>query len=79
LQNIGSFELHHDNALARTALSVRKFLAKKFIPVLPQVPYSPGLTPCDFGMLPKLKSRVKGYNFQTLDGLQKAVTDAIKT
>jgi hypothetical protein len=30
-------------------------------------------------MFPKLKSTVKGYRFQTLDSVQKAVTDAIKT
>jgi hypothetical protein len=29
-------------------------------------------------LFPKLKSRVKGYHFQTLDSVQKAVTDAIK-
>jgi hypothetical protein len=30
-------------------------------------------------MFPKLKSRVKGHHFQTLDGVQNAVTDAIDT
>jgi hypothetical protein len=29
-------------------------------------------------LLPKLKSKFKGYNFQTLDSVQKAVTDTIK-
>jgi hypothetical protein len=47
--------------------------------VLPQAPYSPGLSPCDFYLVSKLKSRVKNYHFQTLDSVQKAVTDAIKT
>jgi len=47
--------LHHDNALAHTALSVREFLAKKNIPVLPHPPYSPDLAPCDFYLFPKLK------------------------
>jgi len=40
--------LHHDNAPAHTALSIREFLAKKNIPVLPHPPYSPDLAPCDF-------------------------------
>jgi len=40
--------LHHDNAPAQTALSIREFLAKKNIPVLPHPPYSPDLAPCDF-------------------------------
>jgi hypothetical protein len=33
--------LHHDKAPAHTALSIREFLAKKNIPVLPHPPYSP--------------------------------------
>jgi hypothetical protein len=32
-----------------------------------------------FLLVPKLKSRVKGYHFQTFDSVQKAVADAIKT
>ena len=40
--------LHHGNAPPHTALSIRKFLAKKNIPVLPHLPYSPDLDPCDF-------------------------------
>jgi hypothetical protein len=76
---IGFFELHHDNAPAHTALSVREFLAKKCIPMLLQVPYSPDFSPCDFHLFPKLKSNFKGSHFQTLDSVQKAVTDAIKT
>ena len=40
--------LHHDNAPAHTAHSVREFLAKKNIPVFPHPPYSPDLAPCDF-------------------------------
>jgi hypothetical protein len=30
-------------------------------------------------LLPKLKSRAKGFHFQTLDNVQKAETDTIKT
>jgi hypothetical protein len=29
-------------------------------------------------LFPKLNSRVEGYHFQTLDSVQKAVTDTIK-
>jgi hypothetical protein len=76
---IGSFKLHHDNAPAHTALSLRGFLVKKCIPMLPHAPYSPELSPCDFYLFPKLKSRVKDRHLQTLDSVQKALTDAIKT
>jgi len=40
--------LQHDNAPCHTAISVIEFLAKKGIPVVPQPPYSPDLSPCDF-------------------------------
>ena len=38
--------LQHDNAPAHTALSIREFLAKKNIPIIPHPPYSPDLVPC---------------------------------
>jgi hypothetical protein len=79
LQTIGSFDLHHDNVPEHAELSVCKFLAKKCISVLPQASYSPALSPYGFYLFPKLKSRVKGSHFQTLDSVQKAVTDAVKT
>jgi hypothetical protein len=52
---VGSWLLHHDNALAHTALSIRQFLAKHSIGTLPQHPYSPDLSPPDFFLVPKLK------------------------
>ena len=39
--------LHHNKAPAHTALSIRQFLAKENIPVLPHPPHSPELAPCD--------------------------------
>ena len=44
--------LHQDNAPCHTAISVIEFLAKKGIPVVPQPPYSPDLSPCDFFLFP---------------------------
>jgi len=43
-----SWILHHDNAPARTALSVREFLATKQITVLEHPAYSLDLAPIDF-------------------------------
>jgi len=71
--------LHHDNAPAHTALSIRKFLAKKNIPVLPHPPYSPDLAPCDFYLFPKLESKLKGHHFGTMENIQKTVTDELHT
>jgi hypothetical protein len=45
----------HDNARPHTALSVSRFLIKYNVTVLPHLPYSPDLTPCDFFLFPRLK------------------------
>ena len=71
--------LQHDNAPAHTALSIREFLAKKNIPVLPHPPYSPDLAPCDFYLFPKWKSKLKGHHFGTIKNIQKIVTDELNT
>ena len=68
--------LQHDNAPAHTALSIREFLAKKNISVLPHPPYSPDLAPCDFYLFPKLKSKLKGHHFGTMENIQKIVTNS---
>jgi transposase len=60
----------HDNAPCHAALSVRKFLAKHSIPVVPHPPYSPDLAPCDFFLFPKLKSTLKGKLFQDVAEIQ---------
>jgi histone-lysine N-methyltransferase SETMAR len=52
--------LHHDNAPYHAALSVREFLAKHSILVVPHPPYSPDLAPCDFFLFPRLKITLKG-------------------
>ena len=71
--------LHLDNAPAHTALSIREFLAKKNIPVLPHPPYSADLAPCDFYLFPKLKSKLKGHHFGMMENIQKIVTDELHT
>ena len=61
-----SWLLHHDNATAHNALSIRQFLAENNIAVLEQPPYSPDLAPCDFFLFPKLKGVIKGNPFSRL-------------
>ncbi|GFT99461.1 putative transposase [Trichonephila clavipes] len=57
---------------------VNRFLAGKNIPVAPQPPYSPDLSPCDFFLFPKLKNHLKGHHFVTLENNQTAITDQLK-
>jgi histone-lysine N-methyltransferase SETMAR len=60
----GTWLLHHDKAPRHAALSVREFLAKHSIPLVPHPPYSLDLAPCDFFLFPRLKSTLKGKRFQ---------------
>ena len=69
---------HHDNAPCHTAVSINEFLAEKSIPVVPQPPYSPDLSPCDFFLFPRLKNHLKERHFGTLDNIHKSVTDELK-
>ena len=46
--------LHHDNAPAHTALSMKQFLISKDITRLHHPSYLPALAPCDFFLFPKL-------------------------
>lgn len=62
-----SFVLHHDNAPAHTSLIVREFLAFTNFTAIPQPPYSPDLAPCDFFLFPKMKMRLKGRKFDTVE------------
>ena len=61
-----SWVLHHDNAPAQTALSVREFLATKQITVFEHPTYSPDLAPVTFFLFPKIKEILKGMHFMTL-------------
>jgi len=70
--------LHHDNAPCHKAVSINNFLAEKSIPVVPQPPCSPDLSPCEFFLFPRLKNHLKWRHFGILDNIQKSVTDELK-
>jgi len=48
----GEWWLHHDNAPAHKALSVKQFLTKSSMTQLLHPPHSPDLAPCDFFLFP---------------------------
>jgi transposase len=74
----GTWLLHHDNAPCHTALSVREFLAKNSIPVVPHPPYSPDLAPCNFFLFARLKSTLKGKRFQDVVEIQLNTTQQLQ-
>lgn len=73
-----SWFLHHDNAPAHSALSIREFLASKNIPVVPHPPYSPDLAPCDFFLFPRLKCTLKGHRFEDVNETIDNATQELK-
>jgi transposase len=62
--------LHHDNAPPHASLLIREFLAKQETIVVPQPPYSPDFAPAEFFLFPKLKSTLKGSQFQTVEKIK---------
>ena len=52
---------------------------RRNIPVLPHPLYSPDLAPCDFYLFSKLKFKLKGHHFGTVENIQKVVTDELHT
>jgi hypothetical protein len=66
----GTWLLHHDNAPCLAALSVREFLTKHSIPVVPHPPYLSDLALCDFFLFPRLKNTLKGKRFQDVAEIQ---------
>ena len=59
--------LHDDNAPCHRALLVREFLAKHNTPSLPHPPYSSDLVPVAFFLFPRMKLKLKGRRFGTID------------
>jgi hypothetical protein len=49
------------------ALSIKEFLAKHSITVVPHPPHPPDLAPRDFFLFPRLKGTLKGKRFQDGD------------
>ncbi|UYV74927.1 SEC23A, partial [Cordylochernes scorpioides] len=70
--------LHHDNASAHTALKISKFLQDHSTSVFPQPPYSPDLAPCDFFLFGKLKKKLKGRKFQSIEEIKVESKKAMK-
>ena len=74
-----SWILHHDNAPAHNALSVKRYLARNNIPVMEHPPYSPDLAPCDIFLFPKIKSALKGTRFESVDAVKAKATQLLNS
>jgi hypothetical protein len=62
--------LHHDNAPAHKALSVKQFLPQKLVTEMEHPSCSPDWALDDFCLLPKVKFALKGRRFQDNKDIQ---------
>jgi len=62
--------LHHADAPAHTSLIVREFLTKNNITTIPHPAHSLDLAPRNFYAFPKMKLRLKGRRFISIDEIQ---------
>ncbi|PNF25826.1 hypothetical protein B7P43_G11746 [Cryptotermes secundus] len=61
------------------AYIVQEFLAKNKMAVVPHPPYSPDLAPCDFFLFPKMKIKLKGRRFDTVEEIQVETQTVLNT
>jgi hypothetical protein len=69
--------LHHDNAPAHTSL-VRQFLVSKNTTVIPHPLFARPRT-CDFFLFPKMKLRLKGRRFDTIEEIHAESQEVLNT
>jgi hypothetical protein len=56
-------------------ISMKEVLTRKCIPMVSKPPHLPNLSLCDFFLFLKLKFHLKVHHFETVDNIQKVVTD----
>jgi histone-lysine N-methyltransferase SETMAR len=52
-------------------------LAQNEVTVLPHVPYSPDLSPCDIFLFPQLKRAMKDHHYADIQAIKTAVTEQL--
>ena len=57
------WHFHQDNAPVHNSILVTDYLTKMGIKTVPQPPYRPDLSPCDFWLFPKLR----GWRYETIE------------
>ena len=63
----------------RVLILVTVYLTKMGIKTVPHPPYSPDLAPCDFCLFPKLKEKIRGCRYETIEEMKEAVTRVTDT
>ena len=79
LFKLDQWHFHQDNAPVHNSILVTDYLTKMGFNTVPQPPYSPDLAPCDFCLFPKLKEKLRGCHYETIEEMKEAVTKVIDT
>ena len=56
--------------VVKSTNSTQQFLTKNKMVVIPHPPYSPDLAPCDFFLFRKMKMKLKGLRFDTIEEIK---------
>ena len=75
----GQWHFHQDNAPVHNSIPFTDYLTKMGIKTVRHPPYSPDLAPCDFWLFPKLKEKLRGCRYETIEEMKEAVTKVIDT
>ena len=73
----GQWHFHQDNAPVHNSILVTDYLTKMGIKTVPHPPYSPDLAPCDLWLFPKLKEKLRGCHYETIEEMKEAVMKVI--
>ena len=75
----GQWHFHQDNAPAYNSILVTDYLTKMGIKTVSPPPYSPDLIPSDFWLFPKLKEKLRGCRYETIEEIKEFVTKVTDT
>jgi hypothetical protein len=62
--------LHHDNVPSHISVHTQQFLAEYKMAVMPHTPFSSDLVSCNFFLFPKMKLKLKGRRYNTIEEIQ---------
>ena len=73
------WHFNQDNAPVHNSILVTDYLTKLGIKILLQPPYSSDLSPCDFWLSSKLKEKLRGCRYETIEEMKEPLTKIIDT
>ena len=76
---LAQWHFRQDNAPVHNPILVTDYLTKMGSKTIPHPPYTSVLAPCDFCLFPKLKEKLRGCRYETIEEMKEAVTKVIDT